>query len=590
MWSGTIAAPTEYTVSVLTSATELSGLAAEWDRLAGDECEPMQSHAWQMAAIRHLHTDAKLRVVIVRAGTELIAAAPLVEVRRHGILWLELPGAAILHEPAGLLATGPEALVALCTALLAQRTPMVLQRLDREGAVNAAIMRLKGRRFFLAAPSGGSCLRVETHGGWTRFQSRLSGSRRNTLQRKRRQLEQMGAVSMQLLVPDPQAAPQALHAAFEVEARSWKSTAGSAVLQTPRSLAFFKDLAQHFAGQRRLEIRLLWVGAAVAASQVGIVRGGRWWELKIGYDPHFARYSPGMLLGWEALRDAFERPLLAHEFLGSSAPWQRPFATGERNLQTLVLYPLTLTGLTALGIDFAAFASGRILAAAGAAVAALTRRRGDLGHAIRQRLAHLRNAWFDWRHGVETTHPVAVAALKDVDPSIAAHAVHYEATSVGKFDRAMGILAPRYAHCTFVDLGSGKGRVLMLAALRPFNRVIGVEISAALHATALANAAEFARRNPRARAVECVCADASQFDLPEGDLVVFLYNPFDAELLERACARVMAAAGRAPREIGLVYVNPVHFEVIERTGRFERLFRDAALAVYRMREPGRPAA
>ena len=82
---------------------------------------------------------------------------------------------------------------------------------------------------------------------------------------------------------------------------------------------------------------------------------------------------------------------------------------------------------------------------------------------------------------------VPVSALGDIDPSIAAHAVHYEATSFGKFSRAMEILAPRYEGFTFVDLGSGKGRVLLLAALRPFRRVIGVEISASLHTRAQAN-------------------------------------------------------------------------------------------------------
>lgn len=577
-------------MSVLTGVAELEALGPEWAQLAGAHCEPMQSHAWQMAAVRHLHAGARLRVIVIHAGTRLVAAAPLVEVRRRGITWLELPGAATLHEPASLLADGPDALTALCRAISAQRAPVVLQRVDATGPAHAALAALKRGRFAFASPSGGSCLRVETRGTWQDFLRRMSGSRRNTMQRKRRLLEQHGAVSMERLVPEPASVSQTLRAAFEVEARSWKGAARSAVLQRPRSLEFFVDLGRRFAAERRLEVRLLHVGDSVAASQVGILQGERWWELKIGYDPRFAKYSPGMLLGIEGLRDAFERHLQAHEFLGSSAPWQRPFATGERALETLVLYPYNVAGLAALAMDSTTFVLARLRALAGGVGAAFTDGAGAFMLALRQRLARVRDVFFDWRHGVETTAPVALPELTDVDPSIAAHAVHYEATSVAKFARAMGILAPRYASRSFIDLGSGKGRVLLLAALRPFRRVIGVEISPALHAQAQANAAAFARRNPRARAVECVCADASEYEMPEGDLVVFLYNPFDATLLDKACSRLLANIARNPRELDLVYVNPVHFEVIERTGRFERLCRDVALAVYRLRPTGRDSA
>ena len=45
---------------------------------------------------------------------------------------------------------------------------------------------------------------------------------------------------------------------------------------------------------------------------------------------------------------------------------------------------------------------------------------------------------------------------------------------------------------------------------------------------------------------------------------------------------MLAAFDRAPRELAVVYVNPVHFEVFESGGRFERMSRDASLAVYRL--------
>src|SRR3981081_102097 len=44
-----------------------------------------------------------------------------------------------------------------------------------------------------------------------------------------------------------------------------------------------------------------------------------------------------------------------------------------------------------------------------------------------------------------------------------------------------------FSQYTFIDVGSGKGRVLFVAAGDPFRKGIGVEVSNALHDDALAN-------------------------------------------------------------------------------------------------------
>lgn len=110
---------------------------------------------------------------------------------------------------------------------------------------------------------------------------------------------------------------------------------------------------------------------------------------------------------------------------------------------------------------------------------------------------------------------------------------------------------------TFVDLGSGKGRVLLLASQRPFAEVVGVELRGVLHRRAGQNLAQFA---PHAIApVRLVHGDASKVPLPEGPLVLYLFNPFPAEVLLGILARVEDSAR-------LVYVHPVAAEVVEQCG------------------------
>ncbi|MEZ4320501.1 MAG: class I SAM-dependent methyltransferase [Myxococcota bacterium] len=95
---------------------------------------------------------------------------------------------------------------------------------------------------------------------------------------------------------------------------------------------------------------------------------------------------------------------------------------------------------------------------------------------------------------------------------------------------------PDPERCTFVDLGSGKGRVVLLAAGRPFRRVVGVEHRRALHRRAQRN--EAAYTGPIVCRPEWVCADARAVELPDGPLVVFLYNPFGIEVLDAVLARI----------------------------------------------------
>ncbi len=105
---------------------------------------------------------------------------------------------------------------------------------------------------------------------------------------------------------------------------------------------------------------------------------------------------------------------------------------------------------------------------------------------------------------------------------------------------------------TLVDLGAGMGRVVLHAARRPFRQIVGVEISPALLEVAKDN--RDAYRGPRACSdIRLVRADAATFAFPRGDLVVYLYNPFTAAVLDAVLDRLAARRG----ETVLLYHTPV---------------------------------
>ena len=110
---------------------------------------------------------------------------------------------------------------------------------------------------------------------------------------------------------------------------------------------------------------------------------------------------------------------------------------------------------------------------------------------------------------------------------------------------------------TFVDVGCGKGRVLLWAARSPFVRVVGVEHDAALADIARRNLRRAVDPQRRCRDVDVVTDDAAAAAWPLGPLVVFLYNPFDAAVMVEVVASLERSLAAHPRPCRVVYVHPL---------------------------------
>ena len=148
------------------------------------------------------------------------------------------------------------------------------------------------------------------------------------------------------------------------------------------------------------------------------------------------------------------------------------------------------------------------------------------------------------------------------------HATHYEPTPLADFDRFIKALPSGFdfGTATFIDIGSGMGRVVLLAAGYPFKQVVGIEVSPALHEVAKENLARYPAERRRCRDVRLVCADASQAPLPAGNLVAYLYNPFSASLVRRVANR-LAERGTQHGVLAL-YHTPADPNAFEETAAF----------------------
>ncbi len=99
---------------------------------------------------------------------------------------------------------------------------------------------------------------------------------------------------------------------------------------------------------------------------------------------------------------------------------------------------------------------------------------------------------------------------------------------------------------TFVDLGCGKGKVLLSALALPFNRIVGVEFSPLLCRIAEENIASARLVRRSCSAIQVICCDAVEYPIPEEPTIFFFYNPFSYEVMEIVLGNIVCAHDRAP--------------------------------------------
>ena len=190
-----------------------------------------------------------------------------------------------------------------------------------------------------------------------------------------------------------------------------------------------------------------------------------------------------------------------------------------------------------------------------------------------------REEGFDARWGTDTSALVETFELS-LRGEHAKHAVRYEPAHVGEVRQALASLPADATQFTLVDLGSGKGRALMVAADFGFQKLIGVELSPALDAIARSNVARFhAAGGPGT--FELRCGDAADFEPPPGPVTYFLFNPFSAPVLEAVLRRLGASLVRDPRDAALIYLCPSHRELVEATGLFRVWHEEPRFLVFR---------
>jgi SAM-dependent methyltransferase len=189
---------------------------------------------------------------------------------------------------------------------------------------------------------------------------------------------------------------------------------------------------------------------------------------------------------------------------------------------------------------------------------------------------------FDWEHRVNTMSG-GVGWRERLLGEL--HSL-YQPTEPAAFHEMMqnlgNITHLDFSEFVFLDLGSGKGRTLMMASDYPFQRIIGVELLPALNQVAQENLARYQNNSQKCFAIESVCADASNFPLPASPLVLYMFNPFPELPLRRVLGHVVEGLAGNPRPVYVLYHNPVQEHVLTENPHFHKMAEKPQYSIFRV--------
>jgi SAM-dependent methyltransferase len=160
---------------------------------------------------------------------------------------------------------------------------------------------------------------------------------------------------------------------------------------------------------------------------------------------------------------------------------------------------------------------------------------------------------YDWENRVNTTSGTVGWRVR----LLGLFHSPYQPTDPALFREMMASLPIAFDTFTFVDLGSGMGRTLLMASEYPFRRIVGVELLRDLHLIAQDNLAHYKSQSRRCFDLEAICGDAADFLFPAEPLVVYLFNPLPESGLKRVMHNLERSLSANPRAAFVLYHNPL---------------------------------
>ncbi|MDZ4787362.1 MAG: class I SAM-dependent methyltransferase [Blastochloris sp.] len=166
---------------------------------------------------------------------------------------------------------------------------------------------------------------------------------------------------------------------------------------------------------------------------------------------------------------------------------------------------------------------------------------------------------FDLRYNTETVQIETLESLETVGEN-AQRGQRYQPTGALAFRKICKEIAIG-PDDIFIDYGCGKGRTLLLASLRGFKKVIGIEFSSQLCSSCAENIQHFRNKTGSDAVFEVICNDVINFRLRNDETVFYFFHPFDDAVMKHVLDNIIKSLEDRPRMIHLIYYLPRHYSI-----------------------------
>jgi SAM-dependent methyltransferase len=187
---------------------------------------------------------------------------------------------------------------------------------------------------------------------------------------------------------------------------------------------------------------------------------------------------------------------------------------------------------------------------------------------------------FDWDYRVNTTS----GAVGWRDRLLGSLYSAYQPTEPASFHEMIEALRRQsnvdLREFTFIDLGSGKGRTLLMASDYPFVRIVGVELLPSLNEIARENIQKYKSDSQKCLDLESICGDAAHFPIPGGPLLIYLFNPFPEGPLRQVLQNLENAIRTGWRPVYVLYHNPQLESVLAASSFLRNLYRSEQYSIF----------
>ncbi len=203
---------------------------------------------------------------------------------------------------------------------------------------------------------------------------------------------------------------------------------------------------------------------------------------------------------------------------------------------------------------------------------------------VLKRINNARCGAWDLIHGVDTCGEIPLIGL-DFHSKNKTDGLEYQSHHPVIIRAGLMALAIRYEDYTFIDVGCGKGRVLLIASEFPFRSIIGLEFAPPLAEIAKRNLQNYRSSHQSCSRIKVITGDAMEYELVPEPQVLYFYSPFSPSVLDQIVQRIEDSFQRSPRDLLVVFSGtfPMRERAFGSRPQYERLTRDRHMDIYRHR-------